>query len=117
MSRIAHARPPMLATSATPKTTVGQSLVKPSLLPSAVAHTASRMPERMRMTHDMTATPGQSCRSPGTDPSSGGPVGTRLRPYPSGLGRPWAGSGQQHRPAPSDEEEPVQHAGVVRVHE
>ncbi len=44
----------MLATSATPKTTVGQSFVKPSDFPSAVAQTASRHPETMRTIHDMT---------------------------------------------------------------
>ncbi len=44
----------MLATSATPNTMVGTSLVKPSDLPSAVAHTASRHPEMMRTIHDMT---------------------------------------------------------------
>ena len=42
----------MLATSATPKTTVGQSFVKPSDFPSAVAQTASRHPETMRTIHD-----------------------------------------------------------------
>src|SRR5918993_2740412 len=34
--------------------TVGHSLVNPSDLPSAVAQTASRTPETMRLTHDMT---------------------------------------------------------------
>src|SRR6187402_1863111 len=53
MSRIAQASPPMLATSVTPKITLGQSLVNPSDLPSAVAQTASRIPDRTRMTHDM----------------------------------------------------------------
>ena len=56
ISRIAHARPPMLATRATPNTMLGHSLVKPSDLPSAVAQTASSTPEMMRMTHD-TMTP------------------------------------------------------------
>src|SRR5690606_744299 len=36
-------------TSAMPKTTLGQSFVKPSERPSAVAQTASRTPDAMRM--------------------------------------------------------------------
>ena len=43
----------MLSSRATPNTTLGQSLVKPSDLPSAVAQTASSTPDTMRMTHDM----------------------------------------------------------------
>ena len=62
----------MLSKSATPKTTDGHSLVNPSDLPRAVAQTASNTPDTMSKIHDMTIhLDGQSCRVPGTDPSSG----------------------------------------------
>ena len=53
-SRIATASPAIETTMATPKTTVGPTFVKPSERPSAVAHTASKTPLRMRMTQGMT---------------------------------------------------------------
>src|SRR3954452_16106238 len=66
--RIAYASPTMLATRPRTKTTVGASRVKPSVRPRAVAHTASRTPDRTRTSQDMT-TPGlPSCRCPGTAP-------------------------------------------------
>src|SRR6478735_6641756 len=114
MSRIAQASPPMLATRATPKITDGQSFVKPSVLPRAVAHTASRMPETMRMTHAMTVLLASLVahrvliRRPGIP-------GRGSADHPS---RPrWAGPGQGCGPSGSDEEEPVEHPRVVRVDE
>ncbi|PER67910.1 hypothetical protein CN492_25065, partial [Priestia megaterium] len=41
----------------------------------AAAHTASSAPEKIRIIHDMTFSFGQSCRVPGTEPSSGGSRG------------------------------------------
>src|SRR4051794_41146154 len=58
----------MLAASAATKMTDGPSRLKPSDLPSAVAHTASSTPDTTRTNHDMTASNGPSCRTPGTAP-------------------------------------------------
>ncbi|ABY24092.1 hypothetical protein RSal33209_2366 [Renibacterium salmoninarum ATCC 33209] len=59
-------KPIMLATTATPKITLGQSLLKPSDLPKAVAQTASKTPEIAKIIHAMIYLLTPSCRWPGT---------------------------------------------------
>src|SRR5699024_8207393 len=67
--RIAYPRPPMLIAPPMKKMTVGHSLVNPSDLPRAVAHTASKLPETIKTTHAIdkrSSRPASSCRWPGT---------------------------------------------------
>src|SRR6185312_530975 len=53
MSFMAYAKPAMLMTSPAPKTTDGTSRENPSVLPRAMAQTASNSPETMSTIHAM----------------------------------------------------------------
>lgn len=76
-------------TMATPKKTVGQSLVKPSDFPSDTAQTASSIPEKISTIQDTGHHPSwPSCRDPGTAPSSGGPFAVRLHEDSTNPARP-----------------------------
>lgn len=68
---MAHARPPMEIAQEMRKTRLGMRRVKPAERSRAMAHTASKAPERTRISQGMVMLSGRLVIVPGTAPSSG----------------------------------------------